>query len=238
VSRSEPRSATSHGCWIPEESSYGGDYEDWRLLGCDALESGSSLPEYQERRVLFYHEYGASRFLWKSITVYQTIRCHISEDNNLQLILYLVLEREARFPNVTVISTSTWFRKPNIIHRRAFSGEITGSNPSWYAWHKPFLRRQLVTTNRLLSLIRHWPHRKDPSNNSSIVACVFVTAVTFLPNRCLATIGKFLPSRCLATIREFLPNCCLATIEDIQTHTQTATWSHKPTLFFKIRNVG
>jgi hypothetical protein len=35
----------------------------------------------------------------------------------------------------------------------------------------------------------------DASNNSSIVACVFVTAV-----RCLATIGGFLPSRCLATI--------------------------------------
>jgi hypothetical protein len=28
----------------------------------------------------------------------------------------------------------------------------------------------------------------DASNNSSIVACVFVTAVTFLPSRCL-TIG-------------------------------------------------
>jgi hypothetical protein len=31
----------------------------------------------------------------------------------------------------------------------------------------------------------------DASNNSSIVACVFVTAVTFLPSRCLATIGGF-----------------------------------------------
>jgi hypothetical protein len=31
----------------------------------------------------------------------------------------------------------------------------------------------------------------DASNNSSIVACVFVTAVTFLPSRCLATIGFF-----------------------------------------------
>jgi hypothetical protein len=31
----------------------------------------------------------------------------------------------------------------------------------------------------------------DASNNSSIVACVFVTAVTFLPSRCLATIGRF-----------------------------------------------
>jgi hypothetical protein len=29
----------------------------------------------------------------------------------------------------------------------------------------------------------------DASNNSSVVACVFVTAVTFLPSSCLATIG-------------------------------------------------
>jgi hypothetical protein len=29
----------------------------------------------------------------------------------------------------------------------------------------------------------------DASNNYSIDACVFVVAVTFLPNRCLATIG-------------------------------------------------
>jgi hypothetical protein len=45
----------------------------------------------------------------------------------------------------------------------------------------------------------------DASNNSSIVACVFVTAVTLLRSRCLATIGEFLPSRCVATIRGFLP---------------------------------
>jgi hypothetical protein len=29
----------------------------------------------------------------------------------------------------------------------------------------------------------------DASNNSSVVACVLVTAVTFLPSRCLATTG-------------------------------------------------
>jgi hypothetical protein len=40
----------------------------------------------------------------------------------------------------------------------------------------------------------------DASNNSSIVACIFVTAVTFPPSRCLQTIGGFLPNRCLATI--------------------------------------
>jgi hypothetical protein len=34
----------------------------------------------------------------------------------------------------------------------------------------------------------------DASNNSSTVACVFFTAVTFLQSRCLVTIGGFLPS--------------------------------------------
>jgi hypothetical protein len=78
----------------------------------------------------------------------------------------------------------------------------------------------------------------DDSNNSSIVACVFVIAVTFLPSRCLATIGRFLSSCCLATIRGFLPSRCLATIGGIHRHMHTATWSHKPTIFFKIRKVG
>jgi hypothetical protein len=41
------------------------------------------------------------------------------------------------------------------------------------------------------------------SNNSSIVACVFVTVVTFLPSRCLATIRGFSPTRSLATIRGY-----------------------------------
>jgi hypothetical protein len=40
----------------------------------------------------------------------------------------------------------------------------------------------------------------DASNSSSIVACVFVTVVTFLPSRCLAMIRGFLPIRCLAMI--------------------------------------
>jgi hypothetical protein len=30
----------------------------------------------------------------------------------------------------------------------------------------------------------------DASNNSSVVACVFVSAVASLPSRCLATIGN------------------------------------------------
>jgi hypothetical protein len=49
-------------------------------------------------------------------------------------------------------------------------------------------------------LIAYFPWYKDRiendvSNNSSIVTCVFVTAVTFLPSRFLATIGGVLPNR-------------------------------------------
>jgi hypothetical protein len=99
------------------------------------------------------------------------------------------------------------------------------------------------------------------SNNSSNVSCVFVTAVIFLPSRCLATIGGLYPNRCLATIGAFVPRRCLATIGVIctkplpsnnkgtftellpsndkgDTHTQTVMWSHKPTIFFQNRKVG
>jgi hypothetical protein len=54
----------------------------------------------------------------------------------------------------------------------------------------------------------------DTSNNSSIVECVFVTTVTFLSSRCLATITGFLPNCCPATIRKFLPSRCQATIRE------------------------
>jgi hypothetical protein len=62
--------------------------------------------------------------------------------------------------------------------------------------------------------------KNEESNNSSIVACVFVTAVTLLQSRCLAMIREILPSLCLATIGGYT-----------DTHTCTATWSHKPTLY-------
>jgi hypothetical protein len=62
------------------------------------------------------------------------------------------------------------------------------------------IQEVLGRTNRLISLIDTGHIENDASNNYSIVACVFVTAVTLLPSRCLATIRGFLPSRCLATI--------------------------------------
>jgi hypothetical protein len=63
-------------------------------------------------------------------------------------------------------------------------------------------------------LIAYFPCyiENNASNNSSIIAGVFVTAVTFPPSHCLATIGGFLPSHCLAMISGFLPSHCLATV--------------------------
>jgi hypothetical protein len=54
-------------------------------------------------------------------------------------------------------------------------------------WQKKFLEGLIAyfpwyDTNRI---------ENDVSNNYSIVACVFVTTVTFLPSRCLETIGGF-----------------------------------------------
>jgi hypothetical protein len=85
------------------------------------------------------------------------------------------------------------------------------------------LIRQALKYNKkfLEELIAYFPwydtdHNEiDASNNSSIVACLFVTRVTLLPSRCLATIGGFLPSRCQAMIGEFLPSCCVATMGGI-----------------------
>jgi hypothetical protein len=73
-------------------------------------------------------------------------------------------------------------------------------------------------------LIAYFPwydtsHIENFASNSSIVAFVFVTSVTFLPSRCLATIRGFLLSWCLAMIRGLLPSCCLATIGGIYRHT-------------------
>jgi hypothetical protein len=73
----------------------------------------------------------------------------------------------------------------------------------------------LGRTNRLLPLIRHGPHWKRR------VQQLFYSCV------CICYSGK--------VRTEPLPSNDKG---DTQTHTQTATWSHKPTLFFKIRKVA
>jgi hypothetical protein len=77
----------------------------------------------------------------------------------------------------------------------------------------------------------------DVSNNSSNVACVFVTAVTILPSSCVATIGGFFTEPLPSNNREGIHRHT-HTRARIHTHRETATWSHKPSLFFKIRKVG
>jgi hypothetical protein len=90
----------------------------------------------------------------------------------------------------------------------------------------------------------------DASNNYSIVACVFVAVVTFLPNRCIATIGVHINTRrlmggiygvrrsdwlsCHGIHAKFHKDWLRHSEIDTGGHTdtQTARWSPKPTLFF------
>jgi hypothetical protein len=53
------------------------------------------------------------------------------------------------------------------------------------------LQAVLGRTNHLLSLIYTDHIENNASNSSSIVACLFVAVVTFLPSCCLETIGGY-----------------------------------------------
>jgi hypothetical protein len=81
------------------------------------------------------------------------------------------------------------------------------------------LQNDVVNENNKFweELISYFPwydagHIENESSNNSIVACVFITVVTFLPSHCLEKIGGFIPSHYLAMIKGFLPSRCLATI--------------------------
>jgi hypothetical protein len=77
------------------------------------------------------------------------------------------------------------------------------------------------------------------SNNSSIVASVFITAIKFLQSRCPAAMGGFLSSRYLATIRGFLTSRCLPTKRVIHRHTHRQQRDLISILcFFRVRKVG
>jgi hypothetical protein len=67
--------------------------------------------------------------------------------------------------------------------------------------------KRAMTNNKFWEeLIAYFPWydtghiENDASNNSSILGWVFVTVVTFLPSRCLATIRGFLRSRCRSPV--------------------------------------
>jgi hypothetical protein len=95
-----------------------------------------------------------------------------------------------------------------VVLTNSWMAELLVASQEWLACMElvlisPLRYRQqefLGRTNRLLSLIPHGPHWKNASNNSYIVACEFITAVTFLPSCFLAMIKGCLPSRCLVTM--------------------------------------
>jgi hypothetical protein len=82
------------------------------------------------------------------------------------------LERGRAAETHSKVSTKHWPRIDETEKNKKFWDELIAYFP-WY------------DTDRI---------ENDVSNNSSIVACVFVAAATFLPSRCLATTGGFLPN--------------------------------------------
>jgi hypothetical protein len=101
--------------------------------------------------------------------------------------------------------------------------------------------RCLATKGDTVSLIRHGPHWKRRVQQF-LYYCVCIrycsnVSAEPLPNNGRGIFTK--PSSCLATMEGFLPRRYVATIgEGIRVHTQTAMWSHKPTLFFQNSKVG
>jgi hypothetical protein len=118
-----------------------------------------------------------------------------------------IIPHSSRLVTLFVCSLPTYFLVFAEIFSSTLKMEAIGSSETSVATQQ-ITRRHIPEDDSLLN------HRcvNLKSYNSPIVACVFFTAVTFLPNRCLATIGGY---------------------TDTHTHTQTATWSHKPTLFFQ-----
>jgi hypothetical protein len=98
----------------------------------------------------------------------------------------------------------------------------------------PYFEQEVLgRTNLLLSLIRHGPHwkRRVQQFFHSCLCIRYRGNVSTEPMR--SNDRGILPSRCLATI--------VGIRRQTDTHTrsytqgQTAAWSHRPTLFFKVR---
>jgi hypothetical protein len=83
----------------------------------------------------------------------------------------------------------------------------------------------LGRTDRLLSLIRHGPHRKRRVQQF-FYCCVYIRYRGNVSTEPLPSNDRgFLPSRCLAIVGGFLPSRCLATIEG-DTHTDARAHTH------------
>jgi hypothetical protein len=196
-----------------------------------------------------------------SVTMYQATLRHIPCNNNLQCFGYnslhgTVSSFNSKYWNQSRNSLSLWNPKfitaqtkarylilcwSRTIHFPTVNSNIILSTMPgiWRSRVQSCRLSQLIQNNKKFweEIIAYFPWydtghiEDDASNNSSIVAFVFVTAVMFLPSRCLAKIGRFLLNRCLATIGglllspclatigEFLPSRCLATIGGIHRHT-------------------
>jgi hypothetical protein len=126
--------------------------------------------------------------------------------------------------------------------------KITNETFPYYSrWYNLSPKSYKINKKFRKELIAYFPWydtghiENDASSNSSVVACVFVTAVTFLPGRCLATIGVFftepLPMNDKGIFTEPLPSNDKG-YQQTRTHTHTATWFHKPTLFFQNKESG
>jgi hypothetical protein len=70
-------------------------------------------------------------------------------------------------------------------------------------WEYNRIQEVLGRTKRLLSLIRHGPHRKRRVQQLFCCCMCIQCRGNVLPSLCPATIGGFLPSRYLATIRGY-----------------------------------
>jgi hypothetical protein len=102
------------------------------------------------------------------------------------------------------------------------------------AYYLKLKKKVLRRTNRLLSLIRHGPHWKRRVQQF-FYCCVCIryrgnVSTEPLPSNDKGIFTDPLPSNDKGIFTEPLPSNNMGIHR--QTHAQTATWSHKPTLFF------
>jgi hypothetical protein len=92
-----------------------------------------------------------------------------------------------------VKQTAHWSKCLPILYTSPLGSILTYASPAW-----DYAAETHINKNKKFweELIGYFPWydtghiANDASNNSSTVSCVFVTAATFLPSRCLATIGR------------------------------------------------
>jgi hypothetical protein len=109
---------------------------------------------------------------------------------------------------------------------KTFLGNLLSLSSGIFLAHFPYFKQKILgRTNRLLSLIRHGPHWKR-RGQQFLYYCV---RIRYRGN--VST--EPLPSNDRGTFTERLPSNDRGGYTDTpRKHTQTATWSHKPTFNF------